>query len=88
VENWIDEPEFAAPLLPRQRPPELLLLKLVRLYEAAVVPFGVSWENGDKNFSVSLREDELGALCQELIRRAPAYRRPCKHLLDTRQPDP
>lgn len=74
---------FAPALLPSQRPPEVLLLRLARLYDFASVPFGLDTGTGRESFSVSLSESEFQDLCKELGRRAPAWRRPCQHLTDT-----
>jgi len=78
------EPEYAPPLLPRQRPPEVLLLRLARLQDQAAVRFAGNEETGDRDFSSGLDEPELQVLCGELSRKAATWRRPCKHLLDTR----
>ncbi|WP_375758600.1 hypothetical protein [Corallococcus exercitus] len=77
---------YAPALLPSQRPPEVLLLRLARLYDFASVPFGVDAGDGREPFSVSLGASGLQDLCKELGRRAPAWRRPCQHLTDTASP--
>jgi hypothetical protein len=82
------EQEYAPSLLPRKRPPELSLLRIARLHDQAAVRFGVDWETGQRDFSSWMNEPDLQVLCGELIRKAPAYRQLCKHLLDTRPPYP
>lgn len=76
--------DYAAALIPRQRPSELLLLRLARLHDQAAVRFGVNWETGSEDFSASLDETELQQLCGELRRKAPEWKRPCAHLMETR----
>lgn len=75
-------------LLPRQQPPEVLLLKLVRLHDTAAVNFGPDWATGRKEFSLRVNEDHLESLCTQLSRKAPAWRRVCRHLVGTREPVP
>lgn len=84
--QWVGpvEPEHAPALLPRQRPPEVLLLKLARLYDQAAVRFAGNEETGDRDFTSALDESGLQMLCGELSQKAASWRRPCKHLLDTR----
>ena len=82
------EQEYAPSLLPRKPPPETGLLRLARLHDQAAVRFGVDWETGRRDFSSWMNESDLQVLCSELIRKAPAHRRLCKHLLDTRPPHP
>jgi hypothetical protein len=84
--QWVGpvEPEYVPALLPRQRPPEVLLLKLARLSDQAAVRFAGNEETGDRDFTSALDESELQVLCGELSQKAASWRRPCKHLLDTR----
>jgi hypothetical protein len=87
-EYALDPPKYASLLLPLQAPPELMLLKLVRLHDQAVAHFGLDWTSGRKKFSLQVDETKLEGLCGELARKAPAYRRLCQHLVGTRQPSP
>jgi hypothetical protein len=78
------EPEYAPRLLPRQRPPELLLLKLARLHDRTTVRFMGNGETDSRDFISWMDESALQLLCAELPRKTPSWRQPCQHLVDTR----